>query len=1040
MSSKVNWPRALVWVALALTPIHGFGAADQYGQVTFSGLPVPGATVTAIQHDKKFVTISDQQGVFHFVGLAEGVCTIQVEMVGFAPSTREIKIPEDAMPWALKLLPFEEITRGLPPPLPRAVPAPGAAASTSARAASGQPNQRATSPNGNGGRQQPATPAQGRGFQRAGVTAAAAPPPAAASAAADDTNADAAADGFLINGSVNNGAASPFAQPRAFGTGRPGQRSLYNYMFGSLIGTSAWDARRFSFTGLQAQKDSYNDVHLLGTFGGPVKLPGLRNRANFFVGYQRTADTNATSQSARLPTELERGGDFSASRDAFGRPVQIRDPLTGLPFADNRIPSNRISSQAASLLRYYPLPAFSGANGFNYEAPILNATRQHSIQSRLQQTVGTRDQVSATGAYQQTTGDTTTLFGFEDQTLMSAFDGQVSLFHRIGLTTSFRVNYQYTRVTNETTPYFANRVNVSGEAGIIGNNQDPANWGPPTLTFSSGVERLADASAAFTRSQTHGGSAEMYVNRGRHGFTFGGEIRRHLIDIRTQQNPRGDFAFTGSATGSDVADFLLGRPQTASMAFGNADKYFRAFSSAAYIRDDWRLSPTLTANIGVRWEYEQPIAERFGRLVNLDIANGFGAVTAVVATSPTGALTGQAYPESLVRPDKLGVQPRLAMAWRPVPGSSLVVRAGYGIYRNTNVYQPIATLMAQQPPLSRAFSVATNAVNPLTLANGFTTVSGTALNTFAIDPDFRLGYAHNWQASMQRDLPGSLTMIATYLGTKGSHLIQEFLPNTYPAGAVNPCPACPAGFVYLTSGGRSTRHAGQIQLRRRLRNGFTATVQYTLAKAMDNAAAFSGAALNPSAYAQNWLDLEAEYAPSNFDQRHLVTAQVQYTTGAGITGGTLVDGARGRLLKDWTLTTNLSAGSGQPLTPVYLTSVPGTGSVGSIRASTTGAPADAIDSGYYLNPAAYGPPAAGQWGNAGRNSVAGPATFSLNSGIARTFRVGNRLNFDFRIDATNVLNRVVYNGVSMFVTSPQFGQPNRANTMRKLQSSLRVRF
>ena len=88
---------------------------------------------------------------------------------------------------------------------------------------------------------------------------------------------------------------------------------------------------------------------------------------------------------------------------------------------------------------------------------------------------------------------------------------------------------------------------------------------------------------------------------------------------------------------------------------------------------------------------------------------------------------------------------------------------------------------------------------------------------------------------MQRDLPGSLTVTATYLGTKGSHLPQEFLPNTYPAGAVNPCPACPSGFVYSTSNGNSSREAGQWQLRRRLRNGLAASVQYTLSKATDDA-------------------------------------------------------------------------------------------------------------------------------------------------------------------------------------------------------------
>src|SRR5207344_2015996 len=104
--------------------------------------------------------------------------------------------------------------------------------------------------------------------------------------------------------------------------------------------------------------------------------------------------------------------------------------------------------------------------------------------------------------------------------------------------------------------------------------------------------------------------------------------------------------------------------------------------------------------------------------------------------------------------------------------------------------------------------------------------------------------AQNWQALVQRDLPGSLTITATYLGTKGTDLLQEFLPNTYPAGAANPCPSCPSGFVYLTSNGSSSRHAGQFELRRRLRNGLAASVQYMLAKATDNAAAFSGVNLN----------------------------------------------------------------------------------------------------------------------------------------------------------------------------------------------------
>jgi hypothetical protein len=285
-----------------------------------------------------------------------------------------------------------------------------------------------------------------------------------------------------------------------------------------------------------------------------------------------------------------------------------------------------------------------------------------------------------------------------------------------------------------------------------------------------------------------------------------------------------------------------------------------------------------------------------------------------------------------------------------------------------------------------------------------------------------------------------MTITTTYLGSKGSHLMQELLPNTYPLAAANPCPACPAGFVYLTSNGTSIRNAGQVLLRRRLRNGLTASVQYTLAKAADDAAAaFTGATLNGAAIAQDWLNLDAERAPSNFDQRHQVTAQVQYTSGVGIGGGALTGGVRGSLFKGWTITTQISGGSGLPLTPIYLTSVPGTGVTGTIRADLVSGVSETGAAGSYANPSAFAAPA-GHWGTAGRNSIRGPAQFGLNASVGRSFLWGERLTLDWRIDATNAFNIVTYTGVSTLVGSPQFGLPIQANAMRKLQSSLRVRF
>src|SRR5260221_9528823 len=180
------------------------------------------------------------------------------------------------------------------------------------------------------------------------------------------------------------------------------------------------------------------------------------------------------------------------------------------------------------------------------------------------------------------------------------------------------------------------------------------------------------------------------------------------------------------------------------------------------------------------------------------------------------------------------------------------------------------------------------------------------------------------------------------------------LATPYPAGASTPWPAFPSGFVSVTSNGSSFRNAGQFTIRRRLHNGLMTSMQYTIAKSTDDAATFSNAAVKPSALAiaQDWRDLAAERGPSSFDQRHLVSVQFQYTSGVGVAGGTLVDNVWGTLLKDWTVGSQLTAGSGPPFTPVSFTAVAGTGFVG-VRPRLTGVPPEPAPSGSYVNPAAY---------------------------------------------------------------------------------------
>ncbi len=325
---------------------------------------------------------------------------MKIEMRGFAPLSREVDVVAGAQAavWELALLSFEEITKGLPPPVSQAAPAASAApaGNNTIRAQGGRGTVTAAPP--------------GQGFQRAGVTAPARPAaaaPAGAPPAAEQPPADANAanDGFLVNGSVNNGAASPFAQFAAFGNNRRRPGALYNAQFGVTASSSAWDAKSYSLTGQQTAVPDYHNLQFVGMFQGPLRIPRLLpNRGpNLFLGYQRSTDDRATTASQRMPTGLERNGDFSQTVDGLGRPITVTDPLTGQPFANNTIPRDRISPEAAALLGYYPRPTLASNVGYNYQAPILSAIRTDSFQSRVTQVVNQRNQIFGTGSYLRST-------------------------------------------------------------------------------------------------------------------------------------------------------------------------------------------------------------------------------------------------------------------------------------------------------------------------------------------------------------------------------------------------------------------------------------------------------------------------------------------------------------------------------------------------------------------------------------------------------------------------------------------------------------
>ena len=1042
----------LRFCAVLCLAVFGLAAAEHHGVVKVGGVPIPGATVTAIQGDKKVVAVTDSTGAYSFADLADGVWNIQVEMLCFTTVTKEVGVAPNApaAEWELKVLSLEDIKPSQQAPAPAGTAAPTAPATAAAPAAAqgstaptpsivaanaaeakppakaGKKGKGATTPGAN----------QQGGFQRTDVNASGdgAASAAAAASAPGIAPADAsqgASDAFVVNGSSSNG-----IERRAIGNARKGMGSMFNGGLSFQFDNSVLNARNYSLTGQDTPKTPYNHFTVGATVGGPLYIPHvLRWSGNFFVAYQTTRNRTASNSTALMPTDAERAGDFSQVTDSSGNPVKVLDPTSGQPIPGSIVPASRISPQAKYLLGLYPQPNFlNSGQAWNDQVSLISRTSVDAGQVRVNKNINNKNGVMTSFAYQNSRSQSPNIFTFLDAN--DSVGVQASASYRRTFTRQIYGTFgvQYSRQSMRATPYFVtNKTNVSGLAGITGNDQTPGDYGPPSLSFSSGIQGLSDGAESFNRNQTTAFSANMSWIRRPHNMTFGGDWRIQDFSVLGQNNGRGTFGFNGTAAGFDFAGFLLGIPDTSSIAFGNADKYLKAGSYDAFFTDDWRVSPSLTLNVGVRWEYGSPITEKYGRLVNLDVAPGFVSSAPVVANSPTGALTGMRYPNSLVNPDKHEVQPRASFAWKPIFGASTVVRGGYGVYYNTSVYRTLANSMIQQSPLSKSLSVENSSSDPLTLANGFIASTLTTTNTFALDPNYRVGYAQNWQLSVQQNVTASMVLTATYLGVKGTRATQAFLPNTYPAGAVNPCASCLPGYIYVTSNGNSTREAGRLDLRRRFHGGFSTSLSYTYSKALDDAALGGGAA---SLIAQNWLNLAADRGLSNTDQRHLLSIQMQYSTGVGVHGGALLSGWRGLIFKGWTVTSNISAGSGLPLSPVYSVPTQNTGVSGTIRPEYLGGDIYHAPAGRFLNAQAFGPPPPGQWGDAARNSIIGPNQFSMIASLLRSFAD----NIDVRFDGSNVLNHPTYSSWNTVWNSSQFGVANPPGAMRVVQATVRWRF
>jgi hypothetical protein len=827
------------------------------------------------------------------------------------------------------------------------------------------------------------------------------------------------------------------------------------------LANSAVNAEPFSLNGIDVPQAAYAQSRFSLVLGGPLVIKHVVKdpSTQFFISYFGTRSKTPELFVETVPTELERQGNLSEATQSVGSgataPISLFYPGTNQPIAGNRIPASLLNPIGLGLINLYPAPSLPGMAN-NYQFETAQAANSDNLGIRLQRNITKKDRLSLNFQYQHRDGNTAQWFGASDDMNGYGLNTTLQWTRNLSPTAVSNLQVRFNRNYNEVTPYFSTVPNIAAELGIPGISTNPLNAGPPTLTFTN-FASLSDSIATLTRNQTQSGNESVTLLKGLHSVTFGFSYTRADLSARTDPNGRGTFSFTGLATaqvgtngesvqntGYDLADFLLGFPQASSIRYSDSDNYYYENQYAAYVQDEWKLRSNLTITAGLRYEFFPPFVEKYGREANLDIAPDFGAVSLVTPTT-IGAYTG-VYPVGLIDSDHKNFAPRVALAWKlPWTKRSTVVRAGYGIYYNEQVYVNLVQQLAQQPPfaVSNAVNTSTNAV--LTLDKGFlTTAPDFITNTFAVNRHYPTPYAGTWNASIQHDFAGGFFIELAYAGTKGTHLEERILPNEGPPGTAATRNQTTqlgnaVGFTFDEPVGNSIFNALQVRAVRRFNHGISFNAFYQFAKSIDDVPALGGAG---NTAIQNWLDISADRGLSSFDVRHEFQTSFVWTSPiAGPGNSVAADSKLGRLLKDWQLSGSITAQTGNPLTARVLgngTRLAQTGGTGNNRAEATGG---SIDSGGgFFNLNAFTVPANGVFGDGGRNTIPGPGLFTLNSAFGRSFPLSERKRLEFRIEANNVLNHVNYTNLYTVVNAVNYGLPSAASAMRTMDAVVRFRF
>ena len=885
-------------------------------------------------------------------------------------------------------------------------------------------------------------------------------------------------------------------------TTRSGTNDLHGTLF-EFLRNDALDAREWRQS--EGRKNPFRRNQFGFTLGGRL----IRDRLFFLSNFEALRDRKTLQQTANVATERMRNGDFG------GQSRLIYDPLTRVfttdaggnlravsatPFANMTIPRSRFNPVALKLFEFYPNPTVPGDNILrNYVRQASRPIDQNQFLQRIDWSESARSNWFGRFSWgDELQGDVVAFPTSAGRVTTKVYQTMLSNTRTFGTALVNEFRFGYNQFQNDRVGHFAFERDISSELGIVGlQAANPASWGFPNIGLGHGVDGFSENDPFITRDHTFQWVDNVSWVKGSHTLKFGGEIRRDRFNELGNQKAHGEFLHNGratfdpanrNATGHAFADYMIGETSEAARALTVANTMLRATGYYLYFQDDWKLTPKLTLNLGLRYENTRPWHDKYRGILNVQMfdpgVGPNGLLPAGQSRVPIFTLPGsgdfyeglpfhfhdgipiqagdQFLGRSLVHPDNNDFAPRLGISYSPT--HRWTFRSGVGVFYSKDTTNPVfdmgRNLAGRGLFNSDAEQPNSNISDPWRFQRESfrcTGWSGACLGPPQVLGNIvgrRTPYVMQWLFNAQRQLTENVVLEMGYQGNEG-HKLERLRTYNQPVLKTGPTDArtiaqrspWPAygRIQQLDPMVNSNYHAFNAKVQQRFSQGLTYLAGYTWSKAIDGGSAIRTNS-GDNLYPRDTYDMSFERGLSQFHVGQRFVASILYELPFG-PGKPFANagGVAGKVLGGWQVGSILTFADGAPMNVGNIGDTNSVNQLGNYPHAIGISPIPAVRSvDKFWEIAAFdstNPNLTYLSGNVGRNVLFRPGTRQWDFSVVKNTIIHEGHSLQFSFEAFNFPNHPNWNAPSNNPTNAAtFGRITSARTMREMQFGLKYQF